>query len=124
MKATKEINVYRMYKGRPARIRVVVPAQFKEEDLPNLVLTKENVIGLDYLDEELDEKLGKDMVRLMRREISEEVVERIPRKRKKQVKKGLGIPSNHSRVKIIRSRTTKYPGGYNISLRIGRSKAK
>lgn len=114
MKATKEVSVFRMYKGRPAKITVEVPANLKDNE--SVELTKENVVSVEYLDEAFEKAVpSKETRRRIMSEISGVDVKRLPRKSKKKLKRSVGITNR--KVVLVRNSVIKTETGFEMQIR-------
>lgn len=112
----KEVNVYRMYNNRPARITVVVPANSILTD--GMEIKPEQVLKVEYLDEEFEKAFDKSTRKRIQSEISIGVkVKRLPRKEKKALKISVGVPNCHGRVCLVRATLHRTVTGFDLQIR-------
>lgn len=119
----KEVTVFRIYEGRPAKITVLAP-DVPEGVTVEMELTKENVMAIEYLDDTFKKAFDPKVQRRIMSEISGVDVVRLPRKEKKELKKSVGIANGVNKVRLIRKSVIKTVSGYEMQIRRQNAKNK
>lgn len=112
----KQVNVYRIYKKRPARITIVVPADL--HDYESVQIKPEMVLKVEYLDDVFEDTFRNNKQRkFIKSEISHVKVKRLPRKEKKRLKFSIGIPNRKGRICLVAAMLFKTETGFDIQIR-------
>ena len=119
---TKQVNVFRIYNKRPAKITINVPVDTVDDEA--VEITKENFVAVEYLDDTFKKAFDPKVQQRIKAEISDEAVVRLPRRAKKELKKSVGINNGVNKVRLIRKTMRKTATGFSIQLRRQNAKNK